>query len=816
MSIDNRDSKTKNQLRTIKYTLNIYRKNINNVNSLLINFRLFSKLMINQTCNVTKMTKENKKLDKKTPPLSVGFAITVFVVFLIISGTCKLAFYALKAHRSAVSREPLVQAFVDIQPFSEEIKGNTDVVVYRDKNSNAPGIVFKKDKPQLANVTENTETIVKRPPVLIKQAAIVPVAPAVVEEESPFIDIDSAEIVDADTTPLPLEDMVASAKSLLDASDKQVTQTAMLLNDEEQKNALILTPETKNTDKPEITVARASIKENVAKFVKGGYNPYKGKFLTQNNVPAANKTWLNEEALRRQIAEEENQKFLANETVTAAVEVQHTDSVEKKTDLAQKDNLKTEDKKIIEPQKSLENNIVASQQETPAFKTADEIKELKEEQTKTSLSQKDSSPFLTPEEIKKLREAQNADNPWIVAKVGGKSPKNLAVKQTEQQKVEPKKQVYHSTNLNNDEVVLTKLSDEAEKSETSSSEIFRYDRKIEENDEANKTDSKSLNWMDREQAAVWTSLSQTDTPSVWEKKETEETSGSVKAFRVADELTADEKPKETTETNKKESDEKKNNESNEISSKTARVIEDKKHEGIKNPTLLPLPNETAKGLPAPVSPTGTSPVMTQNNSAPSIGLPQPSTTNGDPEKNQSLDKSLVNKIFSIFKTEDEQQPTSSTQTNSAQSAPQKGTSKMPTLGKGNTAKNVETSTTPKIIEKQIMPSEIRLTFKPDSTEISSQSVKWIKSFGQSVKADIQKAIEVRMSSTSPALQEKRFAIIRSILIGVGVDEVQIVPLLTDRTPHTIVLRTYQIPDEEVAEYTTSTDGIKASMYYKKW
>lgn len=756
------------------------------------------------------MTKDNK-IDRKTPPLSVGFALTVFVIFLIISGTCKLAFYALKAHRSAVSREPLVQAFVDIQPFNEEIKNNTDVIVYRDKNSNAPGIVFKKDKPQLASITKNTEAIVKRPPVLIQQAVVVPTTPALIEENTPFVDIDSEEIVDADTTPLPLNDMMASAKSLLDVSDKQVTQTAMLLNDEEQKNALIPTPETKHTDTPEITVARASIKENVEKFVKNGYNPYKGKFLTQNNVPAKNKTWLDEDTLRRQIAEEENQKFLANETATAAVEVQNTDTVENKTNLAQADQPKVEETKAVETKQPINEKTVASQQETPAFKTAEEIKQIKETQVQTNLAKKSSSPFLTPEEIKKLREAPNPDSPWIVAKVGGKAPKNLAIKQNEQQKIEPKTPFYNSTNLNNDEVVLTKLSEEAEKTETSSSEIFRYDRKVSSDEEVPQKDSKSLNWMDREQAAVWTSLSQTDTPSVWEKNENTENTNSVKAFRVADELTADEAPKaEQTEPKEKKSDV----ESNEVSSKTARVIEDKKPEGIKNPTLLPLPNDAAKGLPSPKSSVTAPTPVGSANSTPSIGLPQPTATGEKNEKDQSVDKSLVNKIFSIFKTEDEQQ-TPSTK-NSSSNTSQKSTNKMPTIGKDGGVKNVEVSTTKKIVEKQIMPSEIRLTFKPDSTEISSQSVKWIKSFGQSVKSDIQKAIEVRMSSTSPALQEKRFAIIRSILIGVGVDEVQIVPLLTDRTPHTIVLRTYQIPDEEVAEYTTSTDGVKASLYYKKW
>ena len=119
-------------------------------------------------------------------------------------------------------------------------------------------------------------------------------------------------------------------------------------------------------------------------------------------------------------------------------------------------------------------------------------------------------------------------------------------------------------------------------------------------------------------------------------------------------------------------------------------------------------------------------------------------------------------------------------------------------------------------EKLIVPTELRLTFKPNSTEMSSQSIKWIKAFGQKAKKDIQNAVEVRMSNTDPVLQSKRFAMIRNTLIGTGLEDIQIVPIATDRTSHTIVLRMIVLPEEGYAEYTTEHNGIKERMYYKQW
>lgn len=102
---------------------------------------------------------------------------------------------------------------------------------------------------------------------------------------------------------------------------------------------------------------------------------------------------------------------------------------------------------------------------------------------------------------------------------------------------------------------------------------------------------KSLNWLDRQEAAVWTSMSQSDTPSVWSAAADAQTVSTdrAKAFRVADEQlapsgsnTAGGTPQQT--------------ENNIINSLPVRIVgEEQKPEAKVNPLLLPL------GTPAPVS-----------------------------------------------------------------------------------------------------------------------------------------------------------------------------------------------------------------------
>ena len=115
-----------------------------------------------------------------------------------------------------------------------------------------------------------------------------------------------------------------------------------------------------------------------------------------------------------------------------------------------------------------------------------------------------------------------------------------------------------------------------------------------------------------------------------------------------------------------------------------------------------------------------------------------------------------------------------------------------------------------------LPAELRLTFKPGNAELTSTSVKWVKAFGNRAKKDIQRGIEVRMSNQIRDIQEKRFAIIRSILLGTGMEPTQLFPVMTNRTPHTIVLRAFDIPEEGYEEYTSSGNGVEERIYFRQW
>ena len=322
-------------------------------------------------------------------------------------------------------------------------------------------------------------------------------------------------------------------------------------------------------------------------------------------------------------------------------------------------------------------------------------------------------------------------------------------------------------------------------------------------------EKKSLNWLDRQKAAVWTSMAQSDTPSVWSSATEPESTSSDKAraFRVAEEQPAAEE--------------------NVINSAPVRIVgEDAQPETKENPLLLPLgtPAATAKATPAANVPAKNmapqfSPAMTpQVNAAPASVTPAESVAS---EKAAApAEEGLMNKFFSFFgKTEASNSlPNIGSGTPLPEETPkqeEKQLSEKPKARERITSV-IPTPSKTKTEEKQIIPTELRLTFKPNSTEISAQSIKWIKAFGQKAKKDIQNAVEVRMSNTDSALQSKRFAIIRNTLTGVGMESVQIIPVITDRTPHTVVLRMIVLPEEGYTEYTTETNGIQERVYYKQW
>lgn len=718
--------------------------------------------------------------NKKKFPLTAGTAIFMSACFLLVMGLCKFSFYVLKNHRSAVSRDEFIQTYVDVQPFAAEKERKTaSYIILKDSDASAPAAFFQKKPEKKLTVARARFTgeaaplpVYKRPPVI--RPAVQPVAAPVPESVE-------ASIPDADSLPVSLDALMAEGRDVLDSSDKLFLDSQDLLAEEEAVVAQAEpapAPPPVPAAKPEPLPVKA---EQAVAVAKPQQRQEAILAAAKPATPAKTaERWIDIAALREQLKKEQaNASFMDDGAgKVAAAAVHETDSVEPKAAAS----IKTET-----PVPAKEAAPVDKKSEPAADKT---------------VAKAPASPFLTKEQIAE----QNIfpKSPWKVAKVGGKSVNALAVK-NETVKAEAAK------GSNAEKQVA-----DAAPSQESAKVIYKNGRakKIDMPAEGNKP----LNWLDRKEAAVWTSLSQSDSPSVWTVGDSRPAE-TAKAFRVAVEDVPAEQQGSAAIAEKAE-----------ISSAPVRTVgKEEKPEAIANPVLLPLGSTVGTPVPAAVKPA--EPVA-QAAAAPSSAapaaapvIPAPTQTVAAPVAENKEDPSLVNKLFSIFNSsgddsvptiggavplpEDKKEPAA---TPAADAASDKKEVKTVVLK----ADAVPSAAAEKKAEQEILPTEIRLTFKPDGAEISAQSVKWIKAFGLRVKKDIQRAVEVRMSNENIPLQEKRFALIRSTLVGVGVDDAQIVPFMTNRSPHTIILRVFDVPEEGVTEYTTSLDGTKETVYYRKW
>lgn len=703
--------------------------------------------------------------NKKKMPLTAGTAIFMSACFLLVMGLCKFSFYVLKNHRSAVSRDEFIQTYVDVQPLSAEKERKTaSYIILKDSHNIAPAALFKpaaeKTEPAVVRASAAPLPVYKRPPV------IRPKPEPVVAEPIP----DEETVPDADSLPISLDTLMAEGKDVLDSSDKLFLDSQDLLAEDETvvAQADVPAPAKAVEPPPALAVAEpAAVKTAAAKPAEAKPSPVKSASAVKTETA---ERWIDIAALREQIKREQaNASFMDGSGKVAAAAVHETDAVEAKA----------------APETVKETAAVVKKEETPAASPAVQTAE-------KELASVPASPFLTKEQIAQSNLLPKS--PWKVAKVGGKSLNALAVKDGAVKKEKPA----------------------AVKAQSSAAEAPQ-EKVIYKNGRAKKVDmpaesDKSLNWLDRKEAAVWTSLSQSDSPSVWAIGDSRPAE-TAKAFRVAAE--------ETEQSEKKDEPVEKN----EISSAPVRTVgKEEKPEAIANPVLLPL--GTSAGTPAPVvaqnpTPASVPTATTAPAAAPIIpAAAQTATPAADGQK--ADDPSLVNKLFSIFNSSssDESMPTIGGAVPLSDDKKEEAPVAEPAAAAVKTVVLKEApaaaKTADKDKEQEILPSEIRLTFKPDGAEMSAQSVKWIKAFGLRVKKDIQRAIEVRMSNENIALQEKRFALIRSTLVGVGVNDAQIVPFMTNRSPHTIILRIFDVPEEGVTEYTTSLDGTKETLYYRKW
>lgn len=757
---------------------------------------------------------EQSAVPGKKCPISAGTAAFLIFSFLLIIGLCRFSFYVLKNHRSAIDRDTLVKTYVDVQPYSGFRKEKSAYIVLKNQDKAAPAPFFigktpadgtgettlkhrgpadTAPLPVLAGAPKKPAALspiaktVKRPPV-IRTAAVVPAA-AMPEKE--------IKTEDKKQEGVSLDNLMSSGLTLLTESDEAVIASELLLQEDaapdDSKPA-----EKKNNALKEVSETAAA---------KPAAEPAKQK--TPVKQAAKKKTvpetrWVDIAQLRRQLSElkekeEIKQKNAAllemngarqtaslnTQTATDAADGQ-TETVRNMPDSA--DSTVTAGKTAATEKTAVQTAVV---QDVPFAGTAE-------------------PPQQTT--VVKHTAVLAGDSPslWKIAKARGKPKNTLAAKEEEETPEIPEVMEKPAENT-----VMAAAEAKQEKPT-----VIYKNGKV--SAVVPNQSQKSLNWLDRQEAAVWTSMSQSDTPSVWSAAADAQTVSTdrAKAFRVADEQPAPSGSNTAAGTSQQ-------TENNVINSLPVRIVgEEQKPEAKVNPLLLPL------GTPAPVSASG--PAVPAAAPAIPAGLPPKVNPDGLSEalataaqantektKQNEAENGLVDKLFSFFgKSETDTLPSIGSGTAPA-IQPEKekdksaaGAVKSKTAAKKSSQSAEQQQT--KQPEKQIVPTELRLTFKPDSSEMSAQSVKWVKAFGQRAKKDIQNAVEIRMSNIDPDLQEKRFALIRSTLTGVGMEDVQIIPVMTDRTPHTIVLRMIVLPEEGYTEYTSENGGVQERLYYKKW
>lgn len=754
---------------------------------------------------------EPNAISGKKYPVSAGTAAFLIFSFLLILGLCRFSFYVLKNHRSAIDRDTLVKTYVDVQPYSGFRKEKSAYIVLRNQDKAAPAPFFigktpadgtgettlkhrgpadMAPLPVLAGAPKKPAALspiaktVKRPPV-IRTAAVVPAA-AMPEKE--------IKTEDKKQEGVSLDNLMSSGLTLLTESDEAVIASELLLQEDmapdDSKPA-----EKKNNALKEVSETAAA---------KPAAEPAKQKTPAPKQTAKKKTTpetrWVDIAQLRRQLSELKEKEEIKQKNA-ALLEMNGARQTASLNTQTATDVAGGQTKTVRNMPDSADSTVTAGKT-TATEKTA----------VQTAVVQ--DVPFAgtaeSPQQTTGVKQtavlAGDSPSLWKIAKARGKPKNTLAAKEEETTEVIEKPA---------ENTVMAAAEPKQEKPT-----VIYKNGKV--SAVVPNQSQKSLNWLDRQEAAVWTSMSQSDTPSVWSAAADAQTVSTdrAKAFRVADEQPAPSGSNTAAGTSQQ-------TENNVINSLPVRIVgEEQKPEAKVNPLLLPL------GTPAPVSasgpavpaavpaiPTGLPPKV--NPDGLSEALSPAAQANTEKKKQNEEESGLVDKLFSFFgKSETDTLPSVGSGTAPAvQTEKEKDKSAASAVKSKTAAKKSSQSAEQQQTKqpaRQIVPTELRLTFKPDSSEMSAQSVKWVKAFGQRAKKDIQNAVEVRMSNIDPDLQEKRFALIRSTLTGVGMEDVQIIPVMTDRTPHTIVLRMIVLPEEGYTEYTSENGGIQERLYYKKW
>lgn len=116
----------------------------------------------------------------------------------------------------------------------------------------------------------------------------------------------------------------------------------------------------------------------------------------------------------------------------------------------------------------------------------------------------------------------------------------------------------------------------------------------------------------------------------------------------------------------------------------------------------------------------------------------------------------------------------------------------------------------------IMPQEIKVSFYKNASHFSGQTIKWIKAFSVSAMNDPRLIVQVRLSTQTPAIQQKRLSIIQNTLIGNGLSPHQIQVVFTDRPADSLVLRTITKPEDSQISIKSTKKVRKTQKQTTRW
>ena len=115
-----------------------------------------------------------------------------------------------------------------------------------------------------------------------------------------------------------------------------------------------------------------------------------------------------------------------------------------------------------------------------------------------------------------------------------------------------------------------------------------------------------------------------------------------------------------------------------------------------------------------------------------------------------------------------------------------------------------------------IPKEMKISFLPESADLSNQAFKWIKVFSYNPQRTVGSAVEVRLSPRDLDLQSRRFALIKGALLSNGLTPRQIRFVFTDRDCDTVILRDIQLPEDQEFLYQAGKNGKISQQIIQKW